>query len=101
MKTLRVAFCSLGLGAFLLGSVACGNSALKEMESVVDEVCACKDMECAKKAMEKLEKIKEPEGKPSESDMKKGMELAGKMEKCMKKIMGGGGDEGGDKKEGE
>ena len=90
MKTLRIAFCSLGLGAFLLGSVACGNSALKEMEGVVDEVCACSDMECAKKAMEKLEKIKEPEGKPSESDMKQGLELAGKMEKCMKKIMGGG-----------
>jgi len=74
----------------MLGSVACGNSALKEMEGVVDEVCACKDMECAKKAMEKLEKIKKPEGEISEDDMKKGMEMAKKMQGCTEKLMKGG-----------
>lgn len=84
MKTLKLLVGSLSLAGLLFTS-ACGNSAIKEFESVVDEVCKCKDLECAMKAISKMEKIKEPK-ELSDSDKKKVKELGEKMEKCMENI---------------
>lgn len=83
----------------MLGSVACGNSAVKEFEGIVGEMCACKDMKCLEGVQKKMEELgkKYKDKEPSEADQKAMKPVMEKMQKCVGDIMKAGAAGGGDK----
>ncbi len=76
--------------AFFSLSAACGGgNVVKDMESVADEMCACKDQACTAKVMEKAQKMREKykgSKDPSEGDMEKIKASGAKMMGCMTKF---------------
>lgn len=85
MKNFKTLILGIGLaGSFALAG--CGNSTLKEMESVKDKICACKDKAC----IDKIEKdSSELEGKMkelSEEEQKKALAIAMEAMACAAKL---------------
>ena len=102
MKKFKALICSFGLAGMLLTGAACGDDPVKDMEKIVDEMCACKDVKCLEGVQKKMEEMgkKYADTDPKDMDaetMKKLTALGMKAAECGQKIMTGGGEE----KEGE
>ena len=86
-----------GLLAASLALVGCGKAdeALKELEALKKDSCACKDADCANKAETKFEEWtkKHADTKGSQAQADKAAKLAGEIQECIVKAMTGG-DEG-------
>jgi hypothetical protein len=78
--------------ALMLGGCGKADEALKELESLKKEACACKDAECAAKVQDKFGKFmeKHKETKGSESQAEKAGKIAEGMMECLVKAQGGG-----------
>jgi hypothetical protein len=88
------------IGGALVASLAlagCGKAdeALKELEALKKDACACKDADCANKVQEKFETWakKHADTKGSQSQADKAGKIAEEISECMMKAMTGGGEE--------
>ena len=79
----------------LASSAACSSGPIAEVESLANEMCACKDEACAKKVEDKLvglgNKFKEKFKSFSEGDKEKFKTIGKKIIDCQAKLTGGGG----------
>jgi hypothetical protein len=83
-----------GLLAASLALAGCGkaDAALKELETLKKDACACKDADCANKVETKFEDWmkKNEDTKGSQSQAEKAGKLAGDIQECIAKALAGG-----------
>jgi len=63
--------------------------ALTMLRSVVDDACACADLECFRKALEKLQDMPKSEATPNDDEKQEGMELAKRLQECAQSVISG------------
>ncbi len=84
-----LAIATVGVSLSLVS--ACGNSAVKEIESIADEACACKDMQCLSKVQKKMATVagKLTNKSGNKDDGKRLMEAMKRVTLCTTKIVEG------------
>lgn len=69
-----------------------GDELVSQMETLVEEACACEDKACLDKSMKEINELgrKLQEGQLSDEQMSQVEQLGPKMQECAQSIMGGG-----------
>ena len=62
-------------------------SALAAMTTLVDELCACHDLQCAGPVMKQMSAMKDPGGKPTPAQLAEARALAERMGACHKALL--------------
>lgn len=61
--------------------------ALAAMATLVDELCACHDLQCAGHVLKQMSAMKDPGGKPTQAQMDAARALAERMVACHEKLI--------------
>lgn len=95
MKTIKAAFCAVGLTSLLLAGASCGSDVEGKMKEFADKMCACKDQACAEKVQKEMADWASSNKAEPDPDLQKKLEPhVKKMMECAMKAAGaGGGDE--------
>jgi hypothetical protein len=80
----RLAALALALPLF----VGCKASTADQVETIADEMCACKDSACARSVGDKLKELMKTAEKPSDADKDKVKKAVERMEGCAEKLEG-------------
>jgi len=77
----------------MMASDPAASDTIAKMSEFKDQMCACKDKSCATRVSDEMARWAEtnkdkPPSKPSDDDLKKGMEISKQLSDCMQKAVG-------------